>query len=212
MILQEYRNFDAASIQLESFEDPSTKIKNLHMRGIFLQSELKNQNGRMYPRNEIEKAVVSLNERIKINGPVGGELNHPEGLELNPERMCCAIKEMWMEGNNGMGKMVILPTQLGNTVKVLLEAGIKLGVSSRGSGSVDSYGKVYDYSIRTIDIVSDPSAPEAFPKTIYEKLMHAQDKVTTEILHLAEAVNHDPVAQKYLTKKVLNWFDTALKY
>lgn len=211
MLLQEYTNYDSAKIQIESVSEPNSNNKNLWMKGIFLQSEIKNQNGRVYPKSEIVSAVNSLNERIKLHGPIGGELNHPEGLEINPDRICCAIKEMWMDGNNGMGKMIILPTVIGNTVKVLLENGIKLGVSSRGTGSVDSYGRVYDYSIRTIDVVSDPSAPQAYPSTIYEKLMNSNSKVTSEILKLAEAVNHDNTAQKYFKKEVLSWFNNSLK-
>lgn len=204
--LVEHIQYDNAAIQLENIEDPTTRMKSLCMKGIFLQAEIKNHNGRVYPRSEISRAVASLNERIKMNGPLPGECAHPDGLEINIDRVSHAISEMWMEGNNGMGKLKLLPTTHGNIIKVLLENGIKLGVSSRGHGDLGPDGTVRDFEIVTIDIVSQPSAPEAYPKTIYEQVLHARD--SKEIFKLAEAVNHDWKAQKYLRESVLNWFET----
>lgn len=206
--LIEHLNFDNANIKVESVEDASTKTRTLCMKGIFLQAELKNHNERVYPKNEIVKAVGNINEKIKVNGPLPGECAHPEGLEINIDRISHAITEMWMDGNNGMGKLKILPTTHGNIIKVLLENGVKLGVSSRGSGSVGPDGRVYDFDIITVDIVSQPSAPNAYPQTIYEKVLHARN--SQEILELAEAVNHDYKAQKYFKSEVLTWFEKEL--
>jgi hypothetical protein len=206
--LIEQLNYDNANIQVESIEDSISKTKSMCMKGIFLQAETKNHNDRIYPRHEIAKAVDNINERIKLNGPLPGECAHPEGLEINIDRISHAITNMWMENNNGMGKLKILPTQHGNIIKVLLENSVKLGVSSRGSGSVGPDGKVYDFDIITIDIVSQPSAPEAYPQTIYEQVLHAKN--SHEILKLADAVNHDYAAQKYFKTEVLSWFDNQL--
>ena len=206
--LIERLDFDNANIQVESLEDSTTKTKSMFMKGIFLQAEVKNHNERIYPQHEIVRAVDNINNKIKVNGPLPGECAHPEGLEINIDRISHAITEMWMDGNNGMGKLKILPTQHGNIIKVLLENGVKLGVSSRGSGSVGADGRVYDFDIITIDIVSQPSAPNAYPQTIYEKVLHAKN--SQEILDLAEAVKHDYSAQKYLKHEVLDWFNNDL--
>lgn len=208
-LLIEQFTHDSASIQLESVQNKSNG-KDLYMKGIFLQAEAENHNKRVYPRSQIVKAVDAINERIKTMGPLPGECAHPSGLEINIDRVSHAITEMWMDGNNGCGKLKLLPTTLGNTIKVLLESGIKLGVSSRGSGNVGHDGRVYDYDIVTVDIVSQPSAPNAYPQTIYEQLQRSNNY--SEIQKLAEAVNHDYKAQKYFKKEVLTWFDDILKY
>lgn len=202
-------NFDAANLKYDNTEDTTSSTgKSLFMKGIFIQSEVKNQNNRIYPKHEIVKAVQSVNEKIKLNGPLPGECAHPEGLEINIDRISHVITEMWMENNNGMGKLKLLTTPLGNTIKVLLESGVKLGVSSRGAGNVGLDDKVYDFDIVTVDIVTQPSAPEAYPQTIYEQVLYAKN--SKEILKLAEAVNHDFIAQKFLRKEVLNWIDATL--
>ena len=203
--LIEHIQYDSAGMQLESYEDQNTKAKTLCMKGIFLQAELKNHNGRIYPRSEIQRAVSSLNEKIKVNGPLPGECAHPDGLEINIDRVSHTITEMWMDGNNGMGKLKLLPTTHGNIIKVLLENGVKLGVSSRGHGDLGADGVVRDFEIVTVDIVSQPSAPNAYPQTIYEQVMHASN--SKEMMKLAEAVNHDYTAQKYFKRSVLDFFE-----
>jgi len=208
-LLIEHMQFDAAHIQLLNEEDKDTKIKSMYMKGIFLQADVENHNKRVYPRAEIAKAVTTINEKIKQLGPLPGECAHPEGLEINIDRVSHTITQMWMEGSDGMGKLKILPTHHGNIIKVLLENGVKLGVSSRGSGNVGADGKVYDFDIVTIDIVSQPSAPNAYPQTIYEQVLHAKN--SNEIIKLAEAVNHDYKAQKFFKKEVLDWFNANLK-
>ena len=208
-LLIEHMQFDAAHIQLLNEEDKDTKIKSMYMKGIFLQADVENHNKRVYPRAEIAKVVKTINEKITQLGPLPGECAHPEGLEINIDRVSHTITQMWMEGSDGMGKLKILPTHHGNIIKVLLENGVKLGVSSRGSGNVGADGKVYDFDIVTIDIVSQPSAPNAYPQTIYEQVLHAKN--SNEIIKLAEAVNHDYKAQKFFKKEVLDWFNANLK-
>jgi len=113
---------------------------------------------------------------------------------------------MDMHGSDGIGKLKILPTPMGNLVKTLLESGVKLGVSSRGSGNVSEGGKVSDFEIVTVDIVAQPSAPDAYPDPIYEKLQHY--KKGGSLMELAEAVRHDKKAQKHLTKGIVSFIDT----
>jgi hypothetical protein len=207
-ILIEHLLYDTAHIKLEEETDTATQKKSLCLKGIFLQAEVENHNKRIYPRTEIARAVNAVNEKIKQLGPLPGECAHPEGLEINIDRISHTITGMWMEENNGMGKLKILPTHHGNIIKVLLENGVKLGVSSRGSGNVGPDGRVYDFDIVTIDVVSQPSAPSAYPQTIYEQVLHAKN--SSEILKLAEAVNHDYAAQKFFKKAVLDWFEATL--
>ena len=136
------------------------------MKGIFVQGGVKNQNERVYPVKEIGKAVESINERLTQGQSVLGEADHPEELTVNLDRVSHMIQEMWMDGANGYGKLKILPTPMGNIVSTLLESGAKLGVSSRGSGNVNESGQVSEFEIVTVDIVAQPSAPAAYPKTI----------------------------------------------
>jgi hypothetical protein len=112
---------------------------------------------------------------------------------------------MWMDGANGYGKLQILPTPCGEIVRTLLSSGIKLGVSSRGSGNVDDNGEVSDFDMLTVDIVAKPSAPNAYPVPMYEAIMNRKHGYRAN--ELAEAVRHDGSAQKHLTKILLNWVD-----
>ena len=202
--LVEKLSFDQANIQVESVEDGGQK--NLCMRGIFIQGDVKNQNQRVYPMQEISKAVKSLREKINSGFSVLGEADHPEDLTVNLDRVSHVITEMDMRGADGFGKLKILPTPMGNLVKTLLESGVKLGVSSRGSGNVSEGGKVSDFEIVTVDIVAQPSAPDAYPDPIYEKLQHY--KQGGSLMELAEAVRHDKKAQKHLTKGIVSFIDT----
>jgi hypothetical protein len=109
---------------------------------------------------------------------------------------------MWMEGPNGYGKFKILPTPMGNLIRTMLEAGVKLGVSSRGSGNVDDMsGKVSDFEIITVDIVAQPSAPGAYPTPVYEHLMNARGGM--KAFKVAQEVKEDPKAQKYLQESLM---------
>jgi hypothetical protein len=114
------------------------------------------------------------------------------------------ITEMWMDGPNGYGKMKILPTPMGQLVRVMLESGVKLGVSSRGSGNVreDGSGQVSDFEIVTVDVVAQPSAPGAYPTAIYEHLMNSRGGY--KAYNLASEVRHDEKAQKFLKEQLVN--------
>jgi len=133
--LREHLTFDQAGMVVES-TDNATGGKDLYMKGICIQGGVRNANQRVYPVNEIGRAVKTLNDQIAGGYSVLGEVDHPEGLNINLDRVSHMITEMWMDGPNGYGKLKILPTPMGNLVRTMLEAGVKLGVSSRGSGNV----------------------------------------------------------------------------
>lgn len=171
LYLKENLTFDRAGMVVESVKEG--ELKTLHMKGIFIQGGVKNANERVYPVPEIEKAVEQLNHQIQDGHSVLGEVDHPDDLKINLDRVSHMITNMWMDGPNGFGKLKILPTPMGQLVSTMLESGVKLGVSSRGSGNVDdATGKVSDFEIVTVDIVAQPSAPNAYPKAIYEGLMN----------------------------------------
>jgi hypothetical protein len=204
-ILNEYYSFDQAKclVEADGKDEVTGKAKTLYMRGIFVQGGIKNHNQRIYPVREIVKAVEQINETLRRNEPILGECDHPEELNINLDRVSHLITEMYMDGPNGCGKLKILDTPKGQIVRTLLESGVKLGVSSRGSGNVTDNGEVSDFEIVTVDIVARPSAPDAYPKVVYEALnMRKRGPIIED---LAYAVKHDPKAQKYLEKELLNW-------
>jgi hypothetical protein len=194
--LYEFMSYDNAELILEHSEDG----KDLYMKGVFIQGDVKNQNQRVYPITEINKAVIQINERIQTGETVLGELDHPEELSINLDRVSHIITEMGMRGNDGHGSLKIIPTPTGNIVKTLLESGAKLGVSSRGSGNVGNDGYVSEFEIITIDIVAQPSAPNAYPRTIYESLFNMRGGQT--MYNLAADATHDKVAERYLAKDI----------
>lgn len=195
--LYEYLSFDKAHVQLLE-EDNKSGGKDLCMKGIFIQGDIRNQNQRVYPVREIARAVNSITEKLSNGQSVMGELDHPEELSINLDRVAHLITEMWMDGNDGYGKLKIVPTPMGNIVKTLLQSGAKLGVSSRGSGNVDDSGAVSDFEIITVDIVAQPSAPNAFPRTIYESLFNM--KGGSRIITTAREALSEAAAQKQLVK------------
>ena len=147
--------------------------KNLYIEGVFLQSEIKNRNGRIYPFSVLEKEVGRYNEEYVKTGRALGELGHPDGPTVNLDRVSHRITSLKAEGNNFIGKAQILATPMGNIAKSLLEEGVKLGVSSRGMGSIDRQEHANyvmdDFMLATAaDIVADPSAPDAFVNGIME--------------------------------------------
>ena len=200
MLLREHLSYDQAGIVTETLNDG----KNLFLKGCFIQGDVRNFNERIYPVNEISNAVMTVMEQIKKDGGVIGECDHPEELTVNLDRVSHMITEMSMDGSNGVGKLKILPTPCGNIVKTLIENGVKLGVSSRGSGNVDDNGYVSEFEIVTIDVVAKPSAPGAYPQAVYEAL--GWKGRGNNIAELARAVQYDRKAQKYLTEGVLDWF------
>tara|TARA_B100000941_G_scaffold281446_1_gene248888 strand:- start:6343 stop:6993 length:651 start_codon:yes stop_codon:yes gene_type:complete len=146
--------------------------KNYVIEGVFAQAEKENRNKRFYSRDVLTPAVDKfVNEQVKTKRAVG-ELNHPEGPTVNLDKVSHRITEMNWNGNNVMGKALVLDTPMGNIVKGLLEGGCQLGVSTRGMGSLENRnGTAYvkdDFHLATVDIVQDPSAPEAFVNGIME--------------------------------------------
>ena len=199
--LQEHLTFDQAQVVVESDEKDG---KNLHMVGIFIQGGVKNANQRVYPVSEIARAVKTLNDQMSGGYSVLGEVDHPQDLRINLDRVSHMITRMWMDGPNGYGKLKILPTPMGNLVKTMLESGVKLGVSSRGSGNVkeDGSGQVSDFEIITVDVVAQPSAPGAYPTPIYEHLMN--NRGGNQAFNLAKEIRQDPKAQKFLKEQLVN--------
>ena len=186
LYLRENLTFETAQIQLVEGKDG----KELYMEGICIQGGVKNANERVYPVSEITNAVKTLNEQIKEGNSVLGEVDHPDDLKINLDRVCHMITNMWMDGPNGYGKLKILPTPMGELVKTMLQSGVRLGVSSRGSGNVDPHnGHVSDFEIVTVDVVAQPSAPNAYPKAIYEGLMNM--KYGHQILEMARESGKD---------------------
>ena len=177
--------------------------KDLFMAGLFIQGDIKNQNGRVYPKNEIGRAVESVRSRLSTGQTVLGELDHPEELQVNLDRVSHIITDMHIDGADGYGKLKIIETPMGNIAKALLKAGAKLGVSSRGSGNVNDSGTVSEFDIVTVDIVAQPSAPDAYPKSIYESLFNMHGG---SIVHnVAKAAITDSSAQPHLDKAIIRF-------
>ena len=201
LYLREHLTFDRANMIVESVKEGNDELKTLYMKGIFIQGGVKNANERVYPVSEIETAVNTLNTQIQEGYSVLGEVDHPDDLKINLDRVSHMITNMWMDGANGFGKLKILPTPMGQLVKTMLESGVKLGVSSRGSGNVsDMDGKVSDFEIITVDIVAQPSAPNAYPKAIYESLMNM--KHGHKVIDIAREARGDKKVQSYLAEEV----------
>lgn len=153
-------------------EDIGNGKKNYYIRGIFMESEQVNKNGRIYPQSIMEREVEKYNNTYVQGNRSLGELGHPQGPSLNLDRVSHIIKEMKMDGTIVYGKAKILDTPYGNIVKNLIDEGVRLGVSSRGMGSLKQVNGINqvqdDFSLATVDIVADPSAPNAFVNGIME--------------------------------------------
>ena len=200
LYLRENLTFNEARLQILH----ENEGKDLYMKGICIQGGIKNANQRTYPVQEIARATKTLNDQITSGYSVLGEVDHPDDLKINLDRVSHMITEMWMDGPNGYGKMKILPTPMGQLVKTMLESGVKLGVSSRGSGNMSEYGngEVSDFEIITVDVVAQPSAPGAYPTPIYEHLMNTKGGNMAK--GLAAEVRNDPKAQKFLKEALTN--------
>lgn len=168
-MIREWNSFDDSKIVVESIAD-SNGNKNCWLKGIFIQADQRNLNERIYPLHEISSAVQNMNKRIFGGNSILGECDHPDTLTVNLDRVSHIITDMGMQGSNGMGTLKMLPTPHGKLIQTMLENGVKLGVSSRGSGNVDHNGHVSDFDIVTVDIVAQPSAPDAYPTAVFESL------------------------------------------
>ena len=198
-LITEALTFDQAGIEV-LHEGKDGAKKDLHMKGVFIQGGVKNQNQRVYPISEISNAVANIKERLNQGYSVLGEADHPENLTVNLDRVTHMNTDIWMDGPNGLGKLKIMPTPMGKIVTTLSESGVKLGVSSRGSGNVNESGEVQGFEIITVDIVAQPSAPDAYPKAIYEGLWNMRGG--QKIYGLGQAAMFDPRAQKHLADSI----------
>ncbi len=199
--LRESLTFEAAKLELLEEDGAPGGGKEMYLKGICIEGGVENHNKRTYPIHEIAKAVNQINETLKKGQSVLGEVDHPEDLKINLDRVSHMIQNMWMDGNCGYGKLKILPTPMGNLVKTMLQSGVKLGVSSRGSGNVsDHSGEVSDFDIVTVDIVAQPSAPHAYPTAVYEGLLNMRHG--HRVLEIAGEAGQNQRVQKYLREEV----------
>ena len=168
-LISEFNDYAISPVIVEGKEDGK---KDYFIEGIFMQSEIKNRNGRIYPKEVIQKEVKRYNKEFVEQDRAFGELGHPEGT-INLDKVSHMITKLEEDGNNFVGRAKILSTPNGQIVKNLIDDGAKLGVSSRGLGSLESKGNAQyvkdDFQLATAgDIVADPSAPEAFVEGIME--------------------------------------------
>ena len=146
--------------------------KKYSIEGVFMSAEQKNRNGRIYPRDVMEQAVSKYVGEQVSKGRAVGELNHPEGPTVNLDKVSHKIESLTWSGNDVVGKATILETPMGQIVKGLLDGGVRLGVSTRGMGSLQNNGNAMvvkdDFILNAVDIVQDPSAPSAFVNGVME--------------------------------------------
>ncbi len=184
--------------------------KSTYIKGVFLQTEITNRNGRMYKFDTMNREVSKYNEEFVNRGRALGELGHPEGPTLNLDRVSHKIVELYPEGTNFIGKAKLMETPMGKIAKSLLEEGVQLGVSSRGLGSIKKEGSCSvvadDFILSTAaDIVADPSAPDAFVEGIYE----GREWVTVDgkfkeqqIEEIKAAIDNAPTPQELQERKI----------
>ena len=207
--LYEYFDPKRAGIQIVEGLSPSGQ-KELFMEGIFVQAEQKNQNERVYPLHEITNSVNELNSKILAGQSIMGELDHPEELSINLDRVSHVITKMWMEGNDGHGRLKVLPTPCGKIAESLLQSGVILGVSSRGSGNVSDMGYVSEFDMITVDIVATPSAPEAYPRRIYESLFNMKGGM--QVMETARAASYgESGADAHLRRQLISFIKELRK-
>jgi len=191
--------------------------KSYIIEGVFAQAEQKNRNGRIYPKKTMERAVNKyVEEQVSKNRAVG-ELNHPEGPTVNLDKVSHLITDLRFEGNDVIGKASILDTPMGKIVKGLLEGGVNLGVSTRGMGSLEQRGGASyvgdDFVLSTVDIVQDPSAPNAFVNGIMEGVDWVWNKgvlVAQEICEEQETEIVPPSAKVYSYAEQVREFKSFL--
>ena len=190
-------------------EDKDGK-KSTYIRGVFLQTEITNRNGRMYKYDTMEREVRKYNEEVVKRGRALGELGHPDGPAINLDRVSHKIIELIPEGKNFMGKAKLLETPMGKIAQNLLAEGVQLGVSSRGLGSIKKEGTTSvvadDFTLSTAaDIVADPSAPDAFVEGIYEGkewcLVDGKIK-EAQLEAVKEALDNAPSSQEIAERKI----------
>ncbi len=184
--------------------------KSTYIKGVFLQTEITNRNGRMYKFDTMNREVSKYNEEFVNRGRALGELGHPEGPTLNLDRVSHKIVELYPEGTNFIGKAKLMETPMGKIAKSLLEEGVQLGVSSRGLGSIKKEGNCSvvadDFILSTAaDIVADPSAPDAFVEGIYEgrEWVTVDGKIKEQqIEEIKSAIDNAPTPQELQERKI----------
>jgi hypothetical protein len=192
--------------------------KKLYIEGVFLQGEIKNRNGRMYPINTLAREVDRYNENFVAKGRALGELGHPDGPTVNLDRVSHKITSLTQEGNNFIGKACILNTPMGKIASSLLDEGVMLGVSSRGVGSLQTTSEGHkivgeDFMLATAaDIVADPSAPDAFVSGIMEGKEWVWDGgiLREQLAERAQKRINTFTDQKRLDEQKLNLFNEFL--
>ena len=199
--------------------DEETKIKSHFLEGVFLQGEIQNRNGRMYPIKTLAKEASRYNSEYISKNRAYGELGHPNGPTINLERVSHMIKSLHQEGNNFVGKAKILDTPYGNIVKNLIDEGAQLGVSSRGMGTLRQQADCHvvqdDFMLSTAaDIVADPSAPQAFVNGVMEGVDWVYDVATKrwdtmQVVEQTKALGDQDVQK--LRESALKMFDKFLK-
>lgn len=180
--------------------------KDCYIQGIFLQGNIKNRNKRIYPTQVLEQAVEEFNKKIELHGMVAGELSHPPHTNIDPDRISHYITELKMEGNNGIGKAKIASTPKGQIVRNLIDDGFKIGVSTRGLGEVgtNSTGDnvVNSFNLVTVDVVTEPSAPDAYVESIMEGLKYMIDSDNNiKVQNLSEILENMNKSLEVLPRK-----------
>ena len=184
--------------------------KSTYIKGVFLQTEITNRNGRMYKFDTMNREVTKYNEEFVNRGRALGELGHPEGPTLNLDRVSHKIVELYPEGTNFIGKAKLMETPMGKIAKSLLDEGVQLGVSSRGLGSIKKEGNCSvvadDFILSTAaDIVADPSAPDAFVEGIYEgrEWVTVDGKIKEQQIEaIKAAIDNAPTPQELQERKI----------
>jgi hypothetical protein len=182
----------------------ATKSGKVYLTGVYMQAEIENRNGRTYRLDEMVAAVNAMKAQINEFGGVFGELDHPDTITINMDRISHAIKDIYMDGNNVIGKSQLLDTPMGLIAQELSKSGVRYGVSSRGAGVVNESGGVSGFNLVTVDLVVSPSAPGAMPNTVTEAIEDAK------LMTLAESVQHDPLAQKYFQTEIRKFIENVI--
>lgn len=203
-------------VSVQTVLNEETQEKQFFIEGIFMQSEVTNRNGRIYPKPLMESEVNRYNNDFVIKHRAVGELDHPTGPKINSDRVSHIITELKWEGNNVMGKAKVLDTPTGKIVKEFLKEGITLGVSSRGVGSVMESAKgnhVNKFRLATVDIVTDPSGPDCFVNGIMENVEWIFDESNGWVAQeLAESIQKEVKKGKVLSEsQKMKLFEEFLK-
>ena len=198
--MQTLKLISEAVEEVEYITEEKDGKKNYKIKGVFMQADIKNRNGRVYPQEVLQKEVAKYNKNFIKENRAFGELGHPDGPTVNLERVSHMITDLYPDGKNFIGEAKIMSTPMGNIVKNLMDAGAKLGVSSRGMGSLESrnganYVKDDFYLATAADIVADPSAPNAFVEGIMEGKEWVWNNGNIVEAHVAE------LKQKFDVKK-----------